>query len=767
MRTPTRFVLVCISALLLSPVLLLTNCSDKSSGPGDGGGDQPIAKVTGFVYQETAARLSAHASANGVIVIDSAGHAPEGYDPVAGATIRVRDINGDQIKTATTDAAGHFALDSLPPGLIELDVRAPGSPSADTVVAVTAIAGATIEVGATHSVTRGEATQIGLSGLPCQAMLLATMQPLPPGVQVFPFFESALSPDARTTAGYEWLLVVDSLAGGVFEHPVQYIFVDAASGAVTRVNAMSMPSLNGASLWTSDLDYVAYEGIDLSDPSDPDLEAEGAALSPEVVRFEECNSAPEPQSARSPVVPPGILEDVRTAAPEDIFTLNVMGGNRSDFFADFNNMQDFFDGIAPAQNRGLVAFPVHPSTTATEDYFGPFNALKEGIADRIVEGGKPLLIVHIAAHGGGGNVYSEHSDGKMFTLTPEWLQLETTQACKFRLIASTCYAGSFVQGVKERFEALPITQRADFVGYGSSNEDETSVAKILVQSVISLGLIKTGSIFNNEVIPRLSIQNDDLAGLRQPNGQLIAELEVLTAGLGFHAQHPVLVLLTGNPTRCAAPLGPLVSITSPPISYTHIDNVLECRDSMGNVLIANTDTSRISWGWSKNTDYYDLSTDHGELAPDETVSVGVYYTCESETSFGLSLSIGGQRINGTRSGTASTFISVTLDPGTRSQDFTLNPPAPLAGQTVRIWHPLPSFAEIDSSKLVIASTGEPIPQMPWPSCTGTTFTKAYEGTNPEDTTQYGVRLEVSNVSFDGCAGTPITGRYTIWYSRRP
>jgi len=765
MRAPFR-IGTSIGVFLVALATLFVNCSDKSSGPPEDPGT-PAGKATGFVYQSSTSRVSAGVASNGVIVVDSAHHAPEGFDPVAAASVQGTDLNGVQVASATTDDAGQFTIEDLPTGLTELEVRAPGSPSPDTVIPITAIAGATIEVGAVHSVTREEATQIGLAGLPCQAMLLATMQPLPPGVQVYPFFESSSSPDARTTAGYEWLLVVDSLVGGVFEHPVQYIFVNAVTGAVTRVNAMSMPSLNGASLWASDLDYVAYEGIDLSDPSDPDLEAEGAALSPEVVRFEECDSAPESQSARSPVVPAGILDDLREAAPEDIFTLNVLGGNRSDFFADFNNMQDFFDGIAPAQNRGLVAFPVHPSTTATEDYFGPFNALKEGIADRIAEGGKPLLIVHVTAHGAKGIVVSEHSDGKSFSLTPEWLQLETTQACKFRLIASTCYAGSFVQGVKERFEALPITQRADFVGYGSSNEVETSVAKVLVQSVISLGLIKTGSIFNNEVIPRLSIQNDDLAGLRQPNGQLIAELEVLTAGLGFHVQHPVLVLLTGNPTRCAAPLGPLVSIASPPISYTHIDNVLECRDSMGNVLIANTDTSRISWGWSKNTDYYDLSTDHGELAPDETVSVGVYYTCESETSFGLSLSIGGQRINGTRSGTASTFISVTLDPGARSQDFTLNPPAPLAGQTIRIWHPLPSFAEIDSSKLVIASTGEPIPQMPWPSCTGTTFTKAYEGANPEDTAQYGVRLEVSNVSFDGCAGSPITGRYTIWYSRRP
>lgn len=747
----------------IAVIVMLAGCASKGTSPrNDGSGDR--ARAEGYLYQTTT-----HAAAAGLVIVDGPDHAPSGATALAGATVSAQTHDNHNVASVTTDGDGHFLFDDLPAGFLALEFRsAGGTGSPDTTLDLTAIAGSTIPVGATFATDRITAAQHALPGLPCEAILLGTMQPLPAGTEVHQSFSDVLGVEAsHTTAGSEWLFVVDSIVNAGFTHPVQYIFVDAATNTVTsRVYAQSMPVVGAAELWGSDLAYAYYDGIEWSQINElDDITVTAVEFGPEVIQYEPCSE--EKTSSPSTEIPQSLRKELETTAPEDIFTFAFCGGNRSDFFADFLHIQKFFAQYAPALNRRQVATPFENSSTVNTVYHDEFEAQKQQILERLDAGGDPLLVVHITSHGTeDGVIAAEFSDGRAFGLDAEYYELETAHACRIRLLVGACFSERFIENVKARFQSLPLNQRADFVSYAAASADEYSYGATSFQEALSFGLIKSGGLFLNEALPLMTIEGNELVGLRRANGELQPELAELSGVTGRQSQHPALAVLAGDPDWCAGGvLPPLIEVLGPPHEATVTGDEPECFDSVGTFGLRNGDQFTISWEWSSNTGYLDLDVSGGELSPAESLGLKLYYNCEAETSFTDNFTFSGTRLDGTRTGTASFTIQVTIDPGFKTQLFDIAPPSPFGTNTTNVWHPIPLGDKVDSTRLALAESGDPIPANPWPGCGQISFSVDYEGPQPGNPGYYGVELKTTNFTSQPCSeGNAIPCRYTVWYS---
>lgn len=747
---------------------LFAGCSDKSADSGDDPDGIPSASAAGLIYWPgDGAR--AKSTGSGIVIVDSAANAPEGFVPVSGASVTATDIDGEELDEATSSASGEFKLDGLTHGLVSLEIRTtPSAPDPDTVIHLTALAGLTALLGGDTPVDHDSAAHLALDGASCETFVIGTLQPVPPGTKVSDY----ISGDAiRTTSALEWLFMADNESSSLYPHALEFVFVNAMSGQVTRIEAAGPPAINGGALWGSDLDYLHYDGIDWFTVVDADtLIGSGLTESVEIVKRPDCPDAANRGAGWA--LPDELLKELESASAADIFMFQICGLRRSDGYSDIIRFNYFASRFAPAANRETVVFPFAPdAATGTAAYDAAWNRLHTKINNRLAQGGKPTLIVFVHGHSANvspgpqfGGLTAEYLNGTSEIWTSHRLGLHHLRPCKMRLLAHLCYSQDFITAAAERFLELPFNQRADYIGYSSSSSTETSHGFLLESELEGTAL--AGSFFLTATMPHMVVDaNNELTGLTDPNGQYISQLQSISfAGI---VQHPQIMTVIGSPLWCTG-LGPVVSITSPPILHTSIGIALSCDEELPQIVFFNGDTSTINWSIGDPKGAFRYPTPGGSLDAGETTMVGINYKCTEETSFTAPVTISGSRVNGTRSGSATTFVTVTIDPGSKSSDFVIDVLGPLAGRDINIWHPLPSEAQIDSTKLEMTQSGQPPPAAPWPTCPQTTFSVVYEGLKPDDTLYYGVHLRLENNTLDICGPEEtIPCRYTIWYSRRP
>lgn len=746
---------------------VFTGCSDKSADSGNDPEGIPPASASGLIFRPGDGGR-AKVTGSGIVIVDSASNAPEGFVPASGASISAIDIDGELLDEATSTASGEFRLDGLTHGLVSLEIRTtPSNPDPDTVVHLTALAGINALLGVDNSIDHDGAAQLVLDGSSCESFVIGTLQPIPPETEVRDYISGDV---IRTTSAFEWLFMVDDESSSLYPHPLDFVFVDAMSGQITRVNAGGPPAINGGALWGSDLDYLHYEGIDWLSVVDADtLIGSGLSASVEIVKRPDCPTATH--RGADWALPDALLKELESASAADIFMFQICGLRRSDGYSDIVRFNYFASRFAPAANRETVVFPFAPDAkTGAAAYDAAWDRLHAKINNRLAQGGKPTLIIFVHGHSANvspgpqfGGLTAEYLNGTSEIWTSHRLGFSHFRPCKTRLLAHLCYSQDFITAVGERFLELPINQRADYIGYSSSSSTETSHGFLLESELEGTAL--AGSFFLTATMPHMTVDaNNELIGLTDPNGQYISQLQSISfAGI---VQHPQIMTVVGNPVWCTG-LGPVVSITSPPILYTRIGIALSCDEEMPQIVFLNGDTSTINWSISDSKGAFRYPTPSGSLDAGETTMVGINYKCTEETSFTAPVTIFGSRVNGTRSGSATTFVTVTIDPGSKSSDFVIDVVGPLAGRDINIWHPLPVEAQIDSTKLEMTQTGQQPPPAPWPSCPQTTFSVVYEGLKPDDTLYYGVQLRLENNTLDICGPEEtIPCRYTIWYSRR-
>jgi hypothetical protein len=199
---------------------------------------------------------------------------PSGARPAAGATVNVGSVS------VKTDSAGAFNLQKIPTGLAVLHVATAAGQSGD--FPVTIFGGVTAILGP-PKVTRAAALAKVMNALaaegtnPQATIVIGPQEPLPPGTTVAPIYgDKNGQPNPAvdyTTRTEQWFIYVDSDATIRYAKPVEFFFVDAVSAALTKMDEMSWPLING-------LTYYGNHGVNARSAdlmAGPQLTAKSAA----------------------------------------------------------------------------------------------------------------------------------------------------------------------------------------------------------------------------------------------------------------------------------------------------------------------------------------------------------------------------------------------------------------------------------------------------------------------------------------------------------
>ncbi len=242
---------------------LLTDCPPKvavQTSSGTGAAAMGAGALAGFAFvgEDNSVSLSRSPAP------------PPGARAAAGATVGVGSVS------SKTDGAGAFTLTNIPAGLGTLHVATATGPAGD--FSVTVFGGATAQLGA-PAVTRAAAQAAVMNALatitqdPKATIVIGPQEPLPPGTTVAPAYgddngepSQALNYTARAE---QWFIYVDPDATARYQHPVEFFFVDAATGTLTKMDDMFWPLINGFS----------YYGSRDADTRSPDLMAGPPVLS--------------------------------------------------------------------------------------------------------------------------------------------------------------------------------------------------------------------------------------------------------------------------------------------------------------------------------------------------------------------------------------------------------------------------------------------------------------------------------------------------------
>ncbi len=197
-----------------------------------------------------------------VFLVPDIASAPAGALPVAGAELRVFDLQGELLATATTDATGAFVIPDLPSGYLRIEARVnPGSVDPDVSTEVTGYPGAVIGVGAAPAIWRAQAIQLAQANWEETMFVTGSLQPIRAGATVQttdidPIQDPAR---ARTLASDEWLFYVNVVPDSAYAGMCKYVFVDAATGAVSVIDDASWPpTIGGVMLWAVDRTYIRF-----------------------------------------------------------------------------------------------------------------------------------------------------------------------------------------------------------------------------------------------------------------------------------------------------------------------------------------------------------------------------------------------------------------------------------------------------------------------------------------------------------------------------
>jgi hypothetical protein len=412
---------------------LVTSCG---GGGGDSGGTTAAfgaGSVGGWLYRDAAGKVRLAYSAA----------LPAGATPVRSATVTVAGTTA----SATTAADGSFTLTGIPAGLGTLTAKL----GADSVqVPLTIVNKATVLVGdppVTRSVAASaakiEAAKIGDLK---KADMLGTQQPLPAGVAV----TSTLNHNDRlptppvpfTFASPQWLFYFDLSPQAKWMHDVLYVFVDAATGAITTKHGVSWPALN-------DCSYYALADANVTSP---DLIQAGTRASVAV-------AAPEPP-ATTRAAPTRDHLDMGGCTNPKTYALLIRGDTGAGMEYDVGRVKSLF-GSDPfptaAQIYELICpGPANPKATMLAYLADMFK--KAQACDYVV--------VYITSHG---SAPPDHvfflnrgtrtaADGTLVkisqTTSPTELDFSNCKACHIVVIVDTCYSGNWMPLTQTSFQSL-------------------------------------------------------------------------------------------------------------------------------------------------------------------------------------------------------------------------------------------------------------------------------------------------------------------------
>jgi hypothetical protein len=234
---------------------LLKDCPPKSTaqtGHGTGAAAMGAGALSGFAF----------VGADNTVSLGRSPAPPAGAQGAADATVSVGS------SSSKTDGAGAFTITNIPAGLGTLHVATGTGTAGD--FPVTVFGGATAQLGA-PAVTRADAQAAVMKALatitrdPKATIIIGPQEPLPAGTTIAPAYgddngepSEALNYTARTE---QWFVYVDPDATARYQHPVEFFFVDAATGTVTKLDETSWPLING----------LGYYGSRDADTKSPDL----------------------------------------------------------------------------------------------------------------------------------------------------------------------------------------------------------------------------------------------------------------------------------------------------------------------------------------------------------------------------------------------------------------------------------------------------------------------------------------------------------------
>ncbi len=788
-RSPRALALPLFALLLCGAA-----CSSNSPGAPENPAPPSGAAVAGFVYRvpagaadaaEFSASHAARHSASGetFVIVDSPGAAPEGATPVADARLTVADLNGSAVGSGTADAAGAFQIEGLASGLHALEVRVGAAPGQlVATLEFTAVASTTIAHGREYTVSREAAAALALAGVPDDAFVLGTLQPLPSETRVRPGRDNDASPRARTIASDAWLFFADLEPSARFDHAAEYILVDAATGSVMRVTGVTEPpSINGSVAWASDFAFVRYAGIDFGSFDPDDLPAgASAALSSEVVRAPEgaprlaaraIRAAPRPAPSRIPRsdIPPAITA-AATSAPDDIFTLTIRGASGSDISTDFANMTKLFETLAPnPANRVTMEYPAFTLEAAAVEYSTRINALRDRIEARLRAGGKPVLLFFVSSHGALdldgttplGEFILEYSNGAKGTSGPGATLLKRLRPCKIYAFLDFCWAQTFADRLIALYAPDPVNARPELAVFAGCDANETAKSYDTWQEYIPIVSRTPGGVFTNAIRGRMSIAPDGkLSGLQNPDGSLLTALVTLTTPDGD--QHPKLSTLAGDPNWCKSLL--TTSATALEFSYNAATDPLPY--NIGDLSIMSTSSVAVTWSVNTGNAAIAAVPAAGTIAPGGSATIAFRYTGGAQKPFMTNVMFTVSEGEGQRTENVTIPLSAKIAGNFVEREFEVEAPlGPVSGRVYEVFLRIPEGAIVDATTLIDLRTNKPPASVPWPAASFVNYVLMYEGERGTTPREYGIRFRFENLTLDTCTVCgPIRWRYRIDYS---
>ena len=421
---------------------------------------------------------------------------PAGSRPAAGATVSVGAVSG------MTDSAGAFTLEGIPAGLGVLHVSTPAGPIGD--FPVTIFGGATAILGA-PAVTRAAAlaaVKNALSSIPTDpeaTIIIGPQEPLPAGTTVAPAYGDGNGrPNASltyTAPSEQWFIFVNPDPTLRYTHPVEFFFVDAASGALTKLDERSWPLINGLNYYASS--DASVKSPDLMLGPKPRAAAKPLSTTPAprraiaIIRdaryrtstrtFEGADGqggarlllaslvAPGARPSNLHLLPrPAVPQAGTTAASSGgtTYGLVVEGADESDENADISNITQMFGhgGVPPA----YVSFS-KPGDSAGKNKLGEPRRKADLLAkfqqQCLAAGPDDTLFLYITAHGirdGRDGVQLDRSgldaDGEPFvyeSLSSSDFDFSKCKACNIIIIIDACYSGAMASGFNDILEKTP------------------------------------------------------------------------------------------------------------------------------------------------------------------------------------------------------------------------------------------------------------------------------------------------------------------------
>ncbi len=664
------------------------------SGGCGGGSDEPAGAQS---QGQATAGLSNFGAARGfvvqvnpVFIVSDLSEAPAGSSPVLGAELRAFDLQGSEIERVRTNGDGSFRFTKLPAGYVSIQARVdPNSANPDVTMEITAVPQTTITLGQTFAVNRAAANAIALQGINAGDRVLGSLQPLSAGTEIRAFKNSngeSSAAESRILPADEWFYMIDQRPNSRFRHPVQYVFVDAATGAVTRTDEVWFPVANGGMLWATDLQLFAYTGVDLAILP---AVAPGATAtpSPEIVRN---SPAPSFTTRALPESRLGRVLAQNNTTTNSMFVVIFQGFRDTSMATDANRVKTFFtDRSVPESNIRTIRPGNSSAPQIKAQLLAAIGELNQLIVERLNEGKHSTFVLYVTSHGGNGGFDVETLKGENATdvgtlvgIAADDLQLGALKACRVRVVADFCDSQSF--GLFTEFSlASSDIDRGVFVAT-SNGIDSVAIPT-------SLGLLpglETGGRFTSAVLENLVINDadlDDITTLPMLQGGYVSDI----ANLG---QMPTLFREVDSPAFCQDPgpdptPSPTPTSTPPPsldlisaggpspqgITATHTLGVSPCPQLIGAVAINKTTSADIRVTLSvppgsplvlEQPTAFNLTGGGVQL-----VTRDVFFDCSSLTSFSTTVTITATRLSDGEQEVVQVPVSVTVT-GTPPADIT-------------------------------------------------------------------------------------------------